>query len=96
MSTQVKIQVLIDRDVRDKLQLRASKLGFDSIQAYIRFWAKAETEGRLVRFDEDAWGLPSDTAAKRLNRWAEEAKQGKNVSKPFRTVEEMITHLDKL
>jgi hypothetical protein len=93
MSTQVKIQVPIDKNVRDKLQLRATKLGFDSIQAYIRFWAKAETDGRTVSLGDDDWGEPSDAAAKRLNRWAEEAKQGKNVSKPFHTVEEFMKDL---
>lgn len=94
MSTQVKIQVPIDKDVRDMLQARALKLGFDSVQAYIRFWAKAETEGRLVHFgDDDDWGEPSDAAAKRLNKAAEDAKQGKNVSKSFHTVEEFMKDL---
>jgi hypothetical protein len=96
MNTQVKLQVPIDKSVRDKLQLRATKLGFDSVQAYIRFWAKAETDGRIVNLGDDDWGEPSDAAAERLNRRAEEAKQGKNVSKPFHTVEEMMSHLDKL
>ncbi|HUD07080.1 MAG TPA: hypothetical protein VMR34_04285 [Candidatus Saccharimonadales bacterium] len=93
MSTQVKLQVPIDKKVRDKLQLRASDLGFDSIQSYIRFWAKAETDGRTVDFGDDDWGEPSDAAAKRLNRWAEEAKQGKNVSKPYHSVEEFMKDL---
>jgi len=83
----------MDKDVRDRLAERATKLGFDSLQAYIRVWAKAETEGRNLNFGQDDWGEPSDAAAKRLNRWAEEARQGKNVSGPFNTVEELMEDL---
>ncbi|OGL35980.1 hypothetical protein A3F65_02670 [Candidatus Saccharibacteria bacterium RIFCSPHIGHO2_12_FULL_47_16b] len=93
MSKQVKVQVPMDKDVRDRLAERATKLGFDSLQAYIRVWAKAETEGRNLNFGQDDWGEPSDAAAKRLNRWAEEARQGKNVSGPFNTVEELMEDL---
>ena len=63
----------MDKDVRDKLECRATELGFDSVQAYIRFWAKAEVDGRKVDFDADDWGQPSPEAAKRLNRLADEA-----------------------
>lgn len=66
MSDQVKIQVPIDREVRDKLQKRAENLGFDSIQAYIRVWAKAEVDGRELDFDD--WGTPSIGAQKRWDR----------------------------
>lgn len=93
MSTQVKLQVPIDKQVRDKLQVRATKLGFDSIQAYIRFWAKAETDGRTVDLGDDDWGEPSAAAAERLNRWAKEATQGKNVSGPYHSVEEFMKDL---
>ncbi len=93
MSIQVKLQVPIDKNVRDKLQLRATKLGFDSIQAYIRFWAKAETDGRIFDLGDDDWREPSNAAAKRLNRWAEEAKQGENVSKSYHSVEEFMKNL---
>ncbi len=95
MSTQIKIQVPIDKQTRDKLEVRATKLGFDSIQAYIRFWAKAEVDGRTVDFGEDDWGEPSDAAAARINQAAEEAKQGKNVSGPFHSVEEFMKDLRK-
>lgn len=50
-NTQVKLQVPMDKEVRDKLEQRAKALGFDSTQAYIRVWAKAETEGRKLNFD---------------------------------------------
>lgn len=96
MINQVKIQVPIDKVIRDKLEARAAKLGFDSVQAYIRFWAKAEVEGRQVSFGEDDWGEPTDEAAARINRGAEEAlrdhKAGK--LKSYTSVEDFIKDLD--
>jgi hypothetical protein len=90
------LHIPMDKTIRAKLEEKAKRLGFDSAQAYIRVWAKAEAENRILSFDDDDWGEPSPTAVKRLNKMAEEAKQGKNISKPFYTVEEMISHLDKL
>jgi hypothetical protein len=86
----------MDKTVRVQLEAKAKRLGFDSAQAYIRVWAKAEAEDRILSFDDDNWGEPSPAAVKRLNKAAEEAKHGKNVSKPFHTVEEMMSHLDNL
>ena len=91
-----KLQVPINRDDLASLKKRAQRLGFDSVQAYIRVWAKAERAGRQLNFEIDDWGEPSDEAAARINKAAEEAKQGINVSKPFNTVEELMAHLDKL
>lgn len=85
----------MDEGVRKGLEIRARELGFDSAQAYIRVWAKAQAERRSIDFG-DYWGEPSDTAAARINKAAEEAKKGINVSEPFYTVEEMMAHLDKL
>jgi hypothetical protein len=71
----VKLQVPINKIVRDKLEVRAKNLGFDSAQAYVRFWAKAETENRHVDFGYDSWGEPSDAAVARLNAAAKQAKK---------------------
>jgi antitoxin component of RelBE/YafQ-DinJ toxin-antitoxin module len=90
------LHIPIDKTVRARLEAKAKRLGFDSAQAYIRVWAKAEAENRILSFDDDDWGEPSPAAAKRLNKAAEEAKRGKNVSEPFYTVEDMMAHLDKL
>ncbi len=90
------LHIPMDKTIREKLETKAKRLGFDSAQAYIRVWAKAEAENRILSFDDDDWGEPSAAAAKRLNKAAEDAKQGKNVSRPFYTVEEMMAHLDKL
>ena len=87
-----KLQIPIDKEVRDGLERRARKLGFDSAQAYIRVWAKAEAEGRTISFGDD-WGEPSDVAAERINQAAEEARQGINVSKAFENVEDFMKDL---
>ena len=47
----IKLQIPIDKKVREGLEKRAKDLGFDSAQAYIRVWAKAEAEGRKLDFD---------------------------------------------
>lgn len=90
-----KLQVPIDNDDLAGLKKRAQGLGFDSVQAYIRVWAKAEREGRQLNFGVDDWGKPSDEAAARLNRWSheldEEIKAGK--SKGFTTVEAFMEDL---
>lgn len=90
------LHVPMDKTVRAKLESKAKRLGFDSAQAYIRVWARAEAENRILSFDDDDWGEPSVAAVKRLNKAAEDAKQGKNVSKPFYTTQDMMSHLDKL
>ena len=95
MSTQVKIQVPIDKDIRDGLEKRASALGFDSIQAYIRVWAKAELDGRALSFG-DSWGEASPEAAARINKWAEDAKKGIDVSEPFSIAEQALDYLHNL
>lgn len=51
----VTIQIPIEVEMRDALRRKAHFLGFDSIQAYIRFWAKAEVEGRKVKVDDRGW-----------------------------------------
>jgi len=93
MST-IKLQVPIDKTVRDGLTKRAEELGFDSVQAYIRFWAKAEVEGRKVDFGDD-WGEPSPEAAARLNKLTKEAlhdsKSGK--LKGYDSVDEFMKDL---
>ncbi len=92
-----KLQVPINNKDLAGLKKRAQGLGFDSVQAYIRVWAKAETEGRKLNFEIDDWGEPSDEAAERLNRWAKEAKRDSKAGKlkTFESVEELMTDLNK-
>lgn len=89
------LHIPMDKKVRDQLEAKAKKLGFDSAQAYIRVWAKAEAEGRTIDFGDD-WGEPSPAAVKRLNSAAEEAIRGENVSGPLNTAKEVMDHLNSL
>ena len=86
----------MDTAVRDNLETKAKRLGFDSAQAYIRVWAKAEAEGRSIDYGIDDWGEPSPAAAKRLNKTTSEALRGKNISKPYLTAQNALDHLESL
>jgi hypothetical protein len=89
-----KLQVPIDSNVRDGLEQRAKELGFDSAQAYIRFWAKSEVEGRKIDF-----GKPMVTLSPGADNRYEKAvvdmaklrKTGK--LKAYSTVEEFMKDL---
>lgn len=85
----------MDKDVRDGLEKRARSLGFDSAQAYIRVWAKAQAEGRTVNFDEDSWGEPSPAAVARWDQQIKEmeAEEKADTAKSFNTVEEFMKDL---
>ncbi len=79
MSKTITLHIPMDRTIRQLLEAKAKKLGFDSVQAYIRVWAKAEAEGRTVSFS-DEWGEPTPKAAARLHMLATEAiKQSSNL-----------------
>lgn len=92
----VKLQVPMDKDVREGLEKRARELGFDSAQAYIRVWAKHEIKKGSVSLLDD-WGEPSDEAAARINKWAEEAKEDIKAGKlkSFSSVDEFLAELKK-
>jgi hypothetical protein len=64
-----KLQIPIDDSVRTKLEKRAHSLGFDSAQAYIRVWARAEADGRVLNFDTKRTVL-SDQAISRYESMA--------------------------
>jgi hypothetical protein len=69
----VKLQVPMEKSLRDALASRAKFLGFDSTQAYVRFLAKAEVDGRKVDFDAGEWPEPSQEVADRINNQAKQA-----------------------
>ena len=92
MST--KLQIPIDQDVREGLERRARSLGFDSAQAYIRVWAKAEAEGRKLDFDGRAVTL-SPEANERYARMVAELDAEKETEdvETFQTVDEFMKNL---
>lgn len=97
-TTIVKVQVPMSKDLRDRLAARAAYLGFDSVQAFFRFMAKAEVDERKVDFDVDDWGEPTPEAAARLNAIADQALQDHKAGKlkAYHTVDEALAHLHSL
>lgn len=90
------LHIPMDKTVRAKLEAKAKRLGFDSAQAYIRVWAKAEAENRILNFDDDDWSEPSAAAVKRLDKAAEDAKKGIDVSEPFSDTKTALKYLHNL
>ncbi|HLZ14958.1 MAG TPA: hypothetical protein VKQ34_03110 [Candidatus Saccharimonadales bacterium] len=89
-----KLQIPIDQDVREGLERRARSLGFDSAQAYIRVWAKAEADGRKLDFDGKSVVLSPEANAryeKMIAELDEERKAG-NI-KEFTSVEDFMKDL---
>jgi antitoxin component of RelBE/YafQ-DinJ toxin-antitoxin module len=89
-----KLQVPIDQEVREGLERRARSLGFDSAQAYIRVWAKAEAEGRKLDFDGKTVVLSPEANAryeKMIAEFEEEKKAGK--VKEFTNVDDLMKDL---
>jgi hypothetical protein len=58
----VKLQVPMDKDVRDNWEVFAHRNGFDSLQSYIRFLAKADIDGRRVNLEESVRLTPEAEA----------------------------------
>jgi len=92
MST-VKLQVPIDKDVRDKWERYAHRNGFDSLQAYIRFIAKADVDGRRINLDEPVKLSPEAEAryAKEIAEHTELRRHGK--VKNFDKVDDLMQDL---
>jgi hypothetical protein len=92
----VTIHIPMSRSMREHLDARAKRLGFDSAQAYIRVWLTAEAEGHALSFgDEDDWGPLSPEAVERLDRLAAEAIRDSKACKlpRFANVHDMMEHL---
>lgn len=89
-----KLQIPIDQDVRDGLERRARSLGFDSAQAYIRVWAKAEADGRKLDFDGRAVVLSPEADARYEQMIAElDAEKETGKAKEFNSVEDFMKDL---
>jgi hypothetical protein len=93
MSDTSTIHVPLEPTIRKKFAMRAKQLGFDSAQAYLRVIIKATVDGRRIDLDVDDWGQPSDEAAARLNKAANDARRGKNLSGPFKSVDDFMKDL---
>ena len=90
------LHIPMSRNVKQRLDEKAKRLGFDSTQAYIRVWAQAEADGRTMDFGEyDDWGEPTPEAAARLNRWSDEAIRDSRAGKlkSYHSVDELMADL---
>lgn len=89
-----KLQIPIDQKVRDGLELRARSLGFDSAQAYIRVWAKAEADGRKLDFDGKTVVLSPEANARYEQMIAElEAEKKTGKVEEFSSVDDFMKDL---
>lgn len=89
-----KLQIPIDQEVRDGLERRARALGFDSAQAYIRVWAKAEADGRKLDFDGKAVVLSPEANARYEKIIAEfEAEKKTGKVKRFTNIDDLMEDL---
>ena len=89
-----KLQIPIDQEVRDGLERRARSLGFDSAQAYIRVWAKAEADGRKLDFDGKSVVLSPEANARYEQMIAElDAEKQAGTVKEFTSVEDFMKDL---
>ena len=93
MSDTSTIHIPVEPTIRKKFTAKAKRLGFDSAQAYLQVIIKAAVDGRRIDLDVDEWGQPSDAAATRLNKVAEDARKGVNLTGPFKTVDEFMKDL---
>jgi hypothetical protein len=93
MNSTTTLHVPLEPVIRQQFTNRAKQLGFTSAQGYLRVLIKAAIDGRKIDLDVDDWGQPTDQAADRLNKAAEQAKQGVGLSGPFNTVEDFMKDL---
>jgi antitoxin component of RelBE/YafQ-DinJ toxin-antitoxin module len=93
MSDSSTIHIPLEPRVRKQFTQKAKALGFDSAQAYLRVLIKAVVDDRRIDLDIDTWGEPSDAAAERLNKAAEDAKKGIGLSKAFNNADDLVQDL---
>lgn len=75
-SSIVKVQIPMEKSLRDALVELAADRGFDSVQAYVRFWATNAVKGRTVQFEEnEPWPEPPTHVAERLDRELSKMKE---------------------
>jgi len=87
------LSVKIDRSLKDEARKTAQALGV-SLNAVINQYIKEFVAARQIVFSDHP--LPNKKTQELLDRLSVDIAIGKNVSKPFKTAEEMIKSLDAL
>lgn len=90
---QVPMTIKIDSEVKSDAQKVAKSLGL-SMSAIIENKLREVVRERRVVFEEDT--TPNAKTAKLFAEIEEDAKAGRNMSKPFNTYEELEEHLNSL
>lgn len=83
----------MDKEIRDQWERYAHRHGFDSLQAYIRFLAKADVDGRRVNLEESVRLTPEAESRyeKEIAAYEELRRQGK--VKSFDNVDDFMRDL---
>jgi hypothetical protein len=89
----VKLQVPIDKGIRDQWEEYAHRHGFDSLQSYIRFLAKADVDGRRVNLEESVVLSPEANARYEKMISELEAQKKSGEVKVYNTVDEFMKDL---
>ena len=100
MSSTSRITIPVDENFRSQLALKASSLGFDSIQAMFRYVGRALVDGRRVDFGEveDSWGSPPQHVVERWKQNAVEHERdnARGVVKSFTSSDDALEYLNSL
>lgn len=88
------LQVPINKQIRDKAASKAESMGFSSLQEVVRIFVNKVAEGEIGVSFEPTVQL-SAKAIRRYNRITADIKAGKNVSKSFTDVKEMMKYLNE-
>jgi len=88
------LQVPISKDLRDKADFAAEKMGFSSLQEAIRLFLNKVAKGDInITFEETVQLSPR--AIKRYNKIIEEIESGKVKMESFSGIESLTKHLNR-
>lgn len=93
-SDAVKLQVRMDRSLKDEAEAVFAEMGLDTTTAVRIFFTKvAKTRGIPFRFNAEP-EFTADQEERILQAW-EESKDPANLSGPFSSAKALFKHLDK-
>lgn len=89
------LQVPINKDLRDKADRAAEKMGFSSLQESVRLFLNQLASNQIKVTLEPKTVRLSPRAEKRYNKMIQEIETGKVKLKTFKTVEALMADLNK-
>lgn len=91
--SQIPVTVKIDEQLKREAQILAKSLGL-SLSAIVENKLREVVRERRIVFEEEF--VPNEKTAKELRKIEADVKAGRNLSKPFKTFQELNKHLDSL